>query len=358
MKLLLALDFMPETGGIQRYLGDIVTHTFSADDMVVTLSPRNCRPDDTHYPCRVVRLSFFGVRRVNKKLFLPVMAAFLMREILRRGSKLTVVAGNIYPALIAGAISFVFSLNYRVYTYGTELCPLKKPHSLRARLWRMALCRAQTVYYLTNATLDLLRECRSELRLQQWLPRIDLPAGSFPVKAPDGDTVRLLCIGRLVLHKGHALLLEALRNPPPGLSWHLTIAGGGPQYGNLVSMVHRYALDSRVTIAGEVSQQPLQELYKDADIFVFPSIETPSAFEGFGIVLLEAMAYGAAIIATRSSAISEVFNNCAGCAELVPAGDTQSLRNAIFALVANPERRGYMSRSALSLLKERYVWKR
>lgn len=358
MKLLLTLDFMPESGGIQRYLSDIVTHTFSAEDMVVTLLPGNCHPDDTHYPCRIVRLTFFGTSRVNKKLFLPVMAAFLIREILRHGPRLTVVAGNIYPALIAGAVSFAFSLKYRVYTYGTELCALKEPNSLRARMWRMALSRAQTVYYLSNATLNLLRECGSELPLQQWLPRIDLPAGPVPVKASDGDTVRLLCIGRLVRHKGHALLLESLKNPPSGLPWHLTVAGGGVQYGHLVSMVHKYALDSSVTIAGEVSQQTLEKLYEAADIFIFPSIDTTSAFEGFGIVLLEAMAYEAAIIATRSDAVSEVFNNCEGCADLVPAGDTQSLRNAIFALVADRERRGHMSRSALSFLKERYVWRR
>jgi len=63
MTVLVTLDFPPEKGGIQRYLHEIVVHTFTADDTVITgKGVARYRQGDTRYPCRIERLGFPGER--------------------------------------------------------------------------------------------------------------------------------------------------------------------------------------------------------------------------------------------------------------------------------------------------------
>ena len=76
-----------------------------------------------------------------------------------------------------------------------------------------------------------------------------------------------------------------------------------------------------VEVTGYVTRERLRELYRRAQLFVYPS-----RFEGFGIPPLEAMACGAAVIATRTGAIPEYAE---GAALLVDPGDREALREAM-----------------------------
>ena len=86
-------------------------------------------------------------------------------------------------------------------------------------------------------------------------------------------------------------------------------------------------------------------------------METESGIEGFGIVLLEAMAYGAAIVASCSESIEEVVDNNSQYVELVQPGNSEALKNALTSLMADSERRFRMASAARQFLEERYVWK-
>lgn len=357
MKLLITLDFPPEKGGIQRYLSDIVLHTFTADDLVISGGAffRN-KERQPVYPCRIIRLGPC-LPGINKKALLLPMLFVLFYYIIRRNGHVIVHAGNIYAALLPGCISHIIPVRYHVYCYGTELLPLNKKYSLRGLAWKMLLRRAEAVYYLTNTTRQLLERSHRCGKMIRMFPRIDLPDYRVCRKTGDYGTVRLLSVGRLVQHKGHAVLIEAVSMLPAEMSWRLTIVGNGPEYGRLTGLVHRYDLDKKILIAGEVCASELEEYYKSADIFIFPSIETASGIEGFGIVLLEAMAYGAAIVASRSGSIAEVVDDDRQYAELVAPGDPAALKNALMALMVDPERRFRMACAARQLLEKRYVWK-
>src|SRR5262249_33813468 len=76
-----------------------------------------------------------------------------------------------------------------------------------------------------------------------------------------------------------------------------------------------------VEVTGYVDRERLRELYRRARLFVYPSRQ-----EGFGIPPLEAMACGAAVVATRTGAIAEYAE---GAALLVDPGDREALRAAI-----------------------------
>jgi glycosyltransferase involved in cell wall biosynthesis len=83
----------------------------------------------------------------------------------------------------------------------------------------------------------------------------------------------------------------------------------------------RVAVPSGVEVSGYVDRERLRELYRRARVFVYPS-----RYEGFGIPPLEAMACGAAVIATRTGAIPDYAE---GAALLVDPGDGDALHAAL-----------------------------
>ncbi len=112
----------------------------------------------------------------------------------------------------------------------------------------------------------------------------------------------VLFAGRHYRRKRIELLLGAaalLRERVPGLA--VRIVGSGPCTPDLHRLAHRLHLEETVMWLGDVSRPVLAAEYNRADVFCLPSVQ-----EGFGIVLLEAMAAGKPIVAARAAAIPEV----------------------------------------------------
>lgn len=108
-------------------------------------------------------------------------------------------------------------------------------------------------------------------------------------------------------------------------------------------------LPDGVDVAGWVDRDRLRTLYQRALIFVYPS-----RYEGFGIPPLEAMACGAAVIATRTGAIAEYAEDAA---LLVEPGDLDGLRAAIVRLLGDEPLRRELGARGVERAK-RYRWER
>jgi glycosyltransferase involved in cell wall biosynthesis len=112
----------------------------------------------------------------------------------------------------------------------------------------------------------------------------------------------VLFVGRFYHRKRVPVLLRAaamLRERLPEL--RIRIVGNGPCNAAWRALARELRLDSVVMWLGDVSRAQLAEEYNRADAFCLPSVQ-----EGFGIVLLEAMAAGKPIVASRAAAIPEV----------------------------------------------------
>ncbi len=138
----------------------------------------------------------------------------------------------------------------------------------------------------------------------------------------------MLYVGRFYLRKRVNLLLDAaadLRTAIPGLE--IRIVGNGPC--NDAWRAHSAArkLENTVTWLGDISRADLAAEYNRADVFCLPSVQ-----EGFGIVLLEAMAAGKAIVAARAAAIPEVAPH----ATLVAPESAGALAQGILRLYNSP----------------------
>jgi len=120
-------------------------------------------------------------------------------------------------------------------------------------------------------------------------------ATAAPLPHYDDATPTILFLGRLVPRKGCQVLLEAIRELRDRYgheNFRVLVCGKGPELDNLQSYVAAHNLQALVNFVGFVSEADKPRYYASADISVFPS----SGGESFGIVLIEAMASGSAVV--------------------------------------------------------------
>jgi glycosyltransferase involved in cell wall biosynthesis len=139
-----------------------------------------------------------------------------------------------------------------------------------------------------------------------------------------------LAVGRLIEQKDHATLLRAFalvrRDVPEA---RLAILGSGPLDAATRSLAAELGLAESVTLPGRTETR---DWLARADVFVHTS-----RWEGFGIVLLEAMLASLPVVATRVSAVPEVVAD-GKTGVLVGAGDVDGVARELGALLADPER--------------------
>jgi glycosyltransferase involved in cell wall biosynthesis len=155
-------------------------------------------------------------------------------------------------------------------------------------------------------------------------------AGVAPPRRPPGRTVNLLAVGAVVPRKGYDVLIEAV-DRLVGLDWQLVIAGDCKRdraaAKELAATITRKRLGCRVCLAGTVSDRELDELYRDAHVFVLAS-----RFEGYGMAYAEAIAYGLPVVGTQTGAIPDTVP--AGAGILVPPDDAAALGTALRSMIS------------------------
>jgi glycosyltransferase involved in cell wall biosynthesis len=155
-------------------------------------------------------------------------------------------------------------------------------------------------------------------------------------------------VARLDLQKGFDYLLRAvatLRGSFPGL--RLLIVGEGPDRAAIEQMVRRYELGEVVTMAGQRTDMPA--VYAGIDIFVLPSLN-----EGLPMTLLEAMAAGKPIVATRVGAIATVITDQLTGLLIAPA-DEAALVHALSRLLADSELRLRLGQNARAHVEQNFT---
>lgn len=143
----------------------------------------------------------------------------------------------------------------------------------------------------------------------------------------------ILFLGRLVPIKGAHVLLDAVAElEHRGLRLRVTLAGHGPDRPALERRAR--ALRTRVRFAGEVCGAGRDRLLARADLMVAPSLAVShDRTEGMPVAVLEAMATGVPVIASRLGGMAELPDTTV---ELVRPGDSRALAAAIERCLANP----------------------
>lgn len=217
--------------------------------------------------------------------------------------------------------------NFVVTRHNAEQFWPRRNRLVSKLLSRIVAARADKVIAISRAVADFLYDSGEisthtavEVVLYGSAPNRDSETQPFFPETSRVET-RIGAIGRLVDQKNYPTLLKAFtlvvkKNP----NFHLYIIGDGPLKQELQSLTDQMEIGPAVTWLGRTKEIP--QFLSSIDLFVLPS-----KYEGFGLVLLEAMAAGTSILAANNSAIPEVLGeNYPG---LFATYDSEELANKI-----------------------------
>ena len=175
-------------------------------------------------------------------------------------------------------------------------------------------------------------------------------------EAPATPTTVVLCPARLVAVKGHRHLLDAAALlVVRGIAFELWLAGDGPEGPGLLRRVDELRLGAHVRMLGTVPHAKLLQLYRERAVHcvVLPSVDLGGGvFEGMGVALMEAMAHGIPVIATRTGGIPELLEDGAGV--LVPPADPGALADALERVLGSATLRTELSRAGRQRIEEEF----
>ena len=209
-----------------------------------------------------------------------------------------------YPdGVAAAALAARFELPLVISARGSDINLLPEFPAVRRRiLW--AARQADAVVAVSAALRDRMEEI-GIARDKIHVIRNGVDLDRFVPRDRDADRQRLglsgqvlLSVGNLVPLKGHDLVIEALAGLPDAT---LVIAGEGPERAALEALAARRNLASRVHFVGSINQNELIGYYNAADALILASSR-----EGMANVLLEALACGTPVVATRVGGNPEV----------------------------------------------------
>lgn len=155
-------------------------------------------------------------------------------------------------------------------------------------------------------------------------------------------------VGRLSVQKGVQYALEAFKSvykKHPNV--RLLICGDGELRTDVEKFISENKLESKIHLAGFRNDIP--NIMKTIDVLL-----TPSLWEGFGIVLIEAMASGKPCVATNTSSIPEIVEDGVS-GFLVPSKDSQSIAEALIKMISDPQLVRQMGQAGIEIVNKKFT---
>lgn len=161
----------------------------------------------------------------------------------------------------------------------------------------------------------------------------------------------LLFVHWLSKRKGADMIVPIVRHLNQGfnmraIDYKLIVIGDGPYKDDLLKEIKEHQLENHIKILGSIPNEDIIKYYKEADIFIMPSME-----EGFPRVLLEAMASGVPYVASDVGAVREISPEIAQ-RFLVKSGDAEMFAHKIENLFSNDDLCGDFRKEELQKIKE------
>jgi len=309
-------EFFPVFGGISTYCHELAQAACRAGHRTTVYGPARATPPSgesigydlqpgdwqgNHNPDTIWRVRRLLARQLSK----PVEQTHVLAEpgpILALGTLSASLAAEAQPILVF---------------HGSEILRWHR-HPLLKRLARRAIGAAAKVICVSRPIERTAVECFPESTEKLKAVPNALPHGfakrAGESKPPEhkGDRFRLLTVGRFHPRKGFDHLIRALNQLPDERKAQLeyTIVGGDKSPAYRKSICKRAAsYGIRLTCRTDVSAEALAGAYQAADAFALTSIPLHSSIEGFGLVYLEAGAYGLPCLAYDNGGVRDAVQH-------------------------------------------------
>ena len=226
-------------------------------------------------------------------------------------------------------------------------------HRVAEQVVRFALRRADALIAQSqDMALELRRDGRAGQRVATIgnpvaVEEIERAAQAQAAKAPQPPgTPAIVAVGRLMEQKGYDLLITAMTRVIEAYpAAHLTILGEGPQRGALEAQAAAAGLKSSISLAGQ--SDAVFATVRAADLVV-----SSSRYEGFSNALLEAMALGCVVAATRCPGATAEMIQHGENGFLCPPGDAAALAECMLAALSSDRQR--VGRAARAFVRRNY----
>ncbi len=170
------------------------------------------------------------------------------------------------------------------------------------------------------------------------------------------DSFLILYVGNLIPRKGVRYLIDALQRLPPTIPAKLLILGEGTDRPKLEAQVRELGLNGRVSMPGRVPDHDLHRAFREATVFVLPSIvDKRGDTEGLGVVLLEAMSYHVPVIGSAIGGITDVITD-GETGLLVPPEDPAAIAAAIERIAKDSVLAERLALAGSRRVRERFGW--
>lgn len=203
-----------------------------------------------------------------------------------------------------GIVQSFFEKPYIVTGHGGDVTSLNK--GIFRRLKIKCLKRAKYVTVVSEHLKNKIQELVLEIQPDVIPMGVDISKFGRQYRKENyfnqGDRKVVLFVGRLAEKKGVKYLIEAMKN----INALLVVVGDGPLREDLKKQA--FEIEEKVLFLGAKTHEELKVIYASADIFVCPSITAKDGDqEGFGLVMLEAMASGLPVVASNSGGITQLI---------------------------------------------------
>lgn len=191
------------------------------------------------------------------------------------------------------------------------------------------------------------------------IPAVGSEPTGFTDVPKSNDTFEVLSIGRFVPLKGFDMTIKAFieffkkLNPEERKQVKLTLVGKGPYREQLEKLIYKENIVGGIEIIKWIEREKLKDIYKKADVFLFPS------HEGAGMVVPEALSYGVPVLCYDNIGPGEFIDTSCGIAIPYSTYDQSiyDFANHLFDLFKNQNKLGELQVGALKQYNEKFDWK-
>lgn len=358
--LLLNSEYPPVGGGAGNASANIARElaVLGQDVCVLTTSYEDLPNDEIVDGVRVVRVRAFRHRAdrsgaFEQGVFILVALIGSVRLFSRWKPDVILAFFGVPAGVVAMIAKMVYKIPYVVSLRGGDV-PGFRPydfgtyHKIIAPLLRRVWKNAASIVANSTGLRTLALKFEHRYRINIIPNGVDVDR--FILPADRGwDSPRLLFVGRLVHQKGLDLLFPALGKLTE-LPWQLTVIGDGPQRGLLEELAAKLSISDRIHFAGWQRGADLNSHYLESNLFLLPS-----RHEGMPNVVLEAMASGLPVLATRIAGSEElVIPGVTG--ELVAPESESMLCNALRPLLTDSGLRQRLGAAGRQRVVNEFTW--
>jgi glycosyltransferase involved in cell wall biosynthesis len=262
--------------------------------------------------------NFFSLREVMKKsdlifLRIPTMNTFLTYFLIKIYKKpfITYQVGD-EKEIVRNSTKYNNFSRFLAHTMA----------SIHSALYKKIIKKAAVSFFLAPQLMELTKKKNSIFFFTSLITDQDI--SYHQMNADMTSPINLLYVGRISNEKGLAYLVHAVKNLiQKGLVTNLTLCGEGKEKDELERLASELDIKNNIRFTGQIPWEKIKRIYSSHDIFVLPSLS-----EGVPKVILESMAAGLPVIATRIGGIPNLINqNENGI--LIPPKSPSAIANAV-----------------------------